>query len=213
MPMTLRHACCLILLMGLSACGNSASRFEDDECPHWAVRVFAPRYMEAWVEALYVKDDRGNWIQIPQGMAGNLGQTDGWGDAGPGGGVRLHGTGAPMEVFVRWQSLAEPQTYRWQFTVPESVRQAMRKKEQVQFWWKQTPELSCRSDISVGVAPGGHTVAWSTGMGFKAKEIVRGKAEVEPLGPWQGKGKEYAYPLSDKAKTYVQEHGIPYDSW
>jgi hypothetical protein len=64
------------------------------------------------------------------------------------------------------------------------------------------------------VAPGGRTIVWISGIALTpAIEVMRGKAEVEPLGPWQGRGKEYAYPLSDKAKQYVEEHGIPYGSW
>ncbi|WP_275666962.1 DUF2931 family protein [Dyella terrae] len=127
------------------------------------------------------------------------------------GGTTIDSAGAPMQVFVRWQSLAEPQTYRWQFTVPASVRQALVKQEAIT--WRGRAETSCRQNISIGVAPGGRTVVWINGIGMPAVEVMRGQAEVEPLGPWQGRGKEYAYPLSGPAKQYIQEHGIPYGSW
>jgi len=37
----------------------------------------------------------------------------------------------PQRLFVRWQSLAEPQTYRATVEIPESARELMRKRERV----------------------------------------------------------------------------------
>ncbi|ULU26642.1 DUF2931 family protein [Dyella terrae] len=209
----------LVLLVCMSACAGEHT-YTDAEikrlippfCGHWAIEAVAPRYMEAWIETLEVKDEQGRWIKIPQGVVGELGQTSGWSNLqGGGGGPHFDWAGAPMEVRVRWQSLAEPQTYMWHFTVPETMRQALVKKELVT--WRGQTQMSCRSDITLGVAPGGHTIVWLVGIGFEPMEIQRGQAEVEPLGPWQGKGKEYAYPLSEEARKYVDAHGIPYGSW
>ncbi|HTV86375.1 MAG TPA: DUF2931 family protein [Dyella sp.] len=208
----------LLVALSLSACASEQERSDartrpmvEKLCDHWSMGVLAPGYMEAWVEDLEVRDDRGRWVQMPQGMAGDMGQTVGWDPKGGVAGQTLYSAGAPMEVYVRWQSLAEAQTYRWHFTISESLRQALVKQEPVVFLGKAGN--SCRSNITIGVAPGGRTIVWNSGFGFETAVVMYGQGEVEPLGPWQGKGKEYAYPLSDKAKQYVQEHGIPYGSW
>ncbi|GAB2801889.1 hypothetical protein GCM10027021_26890 [Dyella kyungheensis] len=147
-------------------------------------------------------------------MAGQLPQTTGWSDLkGGGGGPRFLDAGAPMEIYVRWQSLVEPQTYNWRFTVPESMRELLVKREMGKVWYKPRPEMACRSDITVGVAPGGHAILWVAGKGLAPVEIMRGHATVEPLGPDQGLHEGRYVRISDEAKKYVEAHGIPYDSW
>ena len=116
-----RQACPLVLFMvlGLAACGDSTTERISGPCPHWAITTVAPKHMEAWIEALYVKDSNGNWVHIPQGVVGELPDTAGWsGLRYGGGGPQFLDAGAPMEIYVRWQSLVEPQTYNWRFTVP-----------------------------------------------------------------------------------------------
>ncbi|WP_109125961.1 DUF2931 family protein [Dyella sp. C11] len=214
-----RRLVLLFLLVCASACASQGAyadaqtkRFVVPFCHHWAIEAVAPRYMEAWIETLEVKDAKGRWVKIPQGVVGELGQAAGWSNLqGGGGGPRFDWAEAPMEVFVRWQSLVEPQTYSWQFTVPETMRQALVKQERVT--WRGQTQMSCRSDITLGVAPGGHTIVWLVGIGFEPMEILRGKAEAEPLGPDQGQHEGRYVRLSDEAKKYVEEHGIPYDSW
>jgi len=116
-----------------------------------------------------------------------------------------------MEIYVRWQSLVEPQTYRWTFMVSERLRRALVEQEPVV--WQGKKEMSCRANIAIGVAPGGRVVVWNAGFGFQPVEVMRGQAEVEPLGPDQGKyGGRYVR-ISDDAKQYVEERGIPYGSW
>jgi len=204
----------LLLLVLLPACASAPlSGPSYFNCMHWGIGVSAPRHMEAWVEELDVKDDRGLWVLMRRGVVGELGTTVGWDDGDwAANTISIQSAGAPMEVYIRWQSLAEPQTYTWHFIVPESVRQALTRREQVKPWYGP-PETSCRNDIVIGVAPGGRTIVWNEGNGFPHLEVMRGQAEVELLGPGQGWGKGYAYPLSDEAKQYIEEHGIPYDSW
>ncbi|WP_430388160.1 DUF2931 family protein [Dyella sp. 20L07] len=201
------------LLVLLPACASEPrGGIQSSLCGPWAVRVFAPGYMEAWVEALDVKDDRGDVYDLREGMAGELGQVAGWGYVGGGGGTPHPSTaGAPVEMYLRWQSLAEPQTYTWHFAVSEELRRSLVKKELGT--WMGKPEVGCRDSIAISVAPGGRVVVWNAGLGFEPVEVMRGQADVEPLGPGQGWGKGYAYPLSDKAQQYVNEHGIPYGSW
>jgi Protein of unknown function (DUF2931) len=217
--MKLQRLCSLMLLVALlPACASeqhpSDPYIKGQLCNHWSLGVAAPGYMEAWVEDLEVKDDRDRWVQIPMGVVGEFAQTVGWpppNRVGGGGGSTPDSAGAPMEVSIRWQSLAEPQTYTWQFIVPENMRQAMAKKEPVV--WAGHADTSCRNLLTLGVAPGGRTIVWINGFGFQPTEILRGQAEVEPLGPDQGQHEGRYVRFSDKAKQYVQEHGIPYGSW
>ncbi len=203
----------LVLLLALAGCDSGGSYGGASGCPHWAISVAAPRHMEAWVEELYVLDAHGNWYHVPQGVVGELRDTAGWSNLdGGGGGPRLKQAGAPMRVYVRWQSLAEPQAYAWEFEVPEAMRKTLTHREMGKTWYGP-PQMSCRSDITVGVAPGGRTIVWVDGDGLSSQEMGRGQATVVPEGPWLGKGKEYAYPLSDKAKQYLETHSIPYGSW
>jgi hypothetical protein len=204
----------LIALLGLSACGDTTTEPTAGTCPHWVITTVAPKHMEAWIETLYVKDSNGNWLHIPQGVVGELPDTAGWsGLRYGGGGPNFRDAGAPMEIYVRWQSLVEPQTYNWRFTVPESMRQLLLKREMGKVWYKPQPEMACRSDITVGVAPGGHTILWVDGQGLASVEIARGRGTAEPLGPDQGRHEGRYVRISDDAKKYVEEHGIPYDSW
>ncbi|ULU25330.1 DUF2931 family protein [Dyella terrae] len=162
----------LVLLSALLLPACASEEYSDarirrearQNCHHWSLGVYTPSYMEAWVEALQVTDDRGRTVEIPQGMATEFGQTEGWSGRGGTGGASIDSAGAPMEVFVRWQSLAEPQTYRWQFTVPNSMRQALVKQEAIT--WQGHTETSCRHMISIGVAPrGGAPWCGSTASG------------------------------------------------
>jgi hypothetical protein len=214
-----RHLCLLLSLILLPACASEQdaslvriNRMLADLCPHWSLGVTAPRFMEAWVEDIQVIDARGNIVPMSVGMAGSTGQVDGWGSGTwSGNSATVNAAGLPQEITIRWQSLAEPQTYTWHFAVPEGARRSL--GEKVPVTWQGKPGLSCRSNITIGVAPGGRAIVWTNGYGFQPLAILRGQAEVEPLGPGQGWGKGYAYPLSDEAKKYVEEHGIPYGSW
>lgn len=210
---SIRTVCLLLSMVCLPACATESRADKPEPCPHWGMSVVAPKYMEAWVEALYVKDDRGAWINVSGGMAGELGQAAGWDNgAWAGNSDKVESAGAPMEVYVRWQSLAEPQTYKWRFPVSESVRKALLKQELVKPWYGPA-EMSCRSNITIGVAPGGRAIVWNDGFGFQRTEILRGQAEVEPLGPYQGFSKGKYRPMHEPARKYVEKHGIPYGIW
>lgn len=210
-----RYFGALLLLVSLSVCAGPSPDAMDGKsefCPQWTVGVVTPAYMETWVEALEVRDDRGGVFNIPQGMAEELDQTVGWGRIGPGANTGVYiRKSAPEEIYVRWQSLVEPQTYTWRFIVPDSLRKAL--TTEVPMVWQGKSVQGCRTNIAIGVAPGGHVVVWNAGLGFEPVEVMRGQADVEPLGPDQGKyGGRYVR-IGDKAKQYIAEHGIPYDSW
>ncbi|WP_426271012.1 DUF2931 family protein [Dyella kyungheensis] len=211
--MNLRYVGALLLWVLLPACARGQAEDIDSlSCISWSMTVFAPGHMESWIEALDVKDDRGNVHDLRQGMAGDLGQAAGWGYVGAGGGnPQFNARGLPVEAYLRWQSLVEPQTYTFHFVIPDEVRHSLVRKEMVT--WRGTPKTSCRSSIAIEVAPGGRVVVSNAGLGFKPVEVMRGQAEVEPLGPYQGKSNGKYRPMHEPAQQYVKEHGIPYDSW
>ncbi|MBU2065062.1 MAG: DUF2931 family protein [Gammaproteobacteria bacterium] len=187
----------------------------------WYLSFFAPDYMDVWLETVDVTDTRGSTLAAAMKGTVSINQPeDGSGDptgwpeyVGAGAGVHLNRMELPSRIFVRWQSLAEPQTYRAILDVPHSARELMRKPEKVKCpitGWA----TDYRNAVTIGLAPGGIAKLWVSGPCFKGTEILRVQAEIEPKGPDQGQsGGEYALPLEPAAKAYIEQHGIPYGSW
>ncbi|HEX9796184.1 MAG TPA: DUF2931 family protein [Anaerolineales bacterium] len=187
----------------------------------WYLSFFAPDYMDVWLETVDVTDIRG--ITFTEAMKGTVsihqpedgsGDPTGWPEyVGAGAGVHLNRMELPQRIVVRWQSLAEPQTYRAILDIPHSARDLMRKPEKVKCpitGWA----TDYRNAVTIGLAPGGIAKLWVSGPCFKGTEILRVQAEIEPKGPDQGQsGGEYALPLEPAAKAYIEQHGIPYGSW
>lgn len=70
------------------------------------------------------------------------------------------------------------------------------------------------ASVYLGLAPGGVVQVWVRDSCNHPVKVARAQAEIEPLGPSQGKNEgRYAYPVSDKAKRYIDKYGIPYGSW
>ncbi|MCP1607619.1 DUF2931 domain-containing protein [Pseudomonas citronellolis] len=205
---------CLALLGGCAQADKGAG---DLPYRYWRLGFLAPDYMEVWVETADVEDTRGRFfphmgggtvsISTPENLEGNA---KGWGPrVGWGGGRYVDGADLPKRIFVRWQSLAEPQTYRVTVDIPERARQLM-----VERLDPPCPYSAYREALTIGLAPGGVVRAWVKSTCGESIEILRAQAEVEPKGPSQGKtdGK-YALPLEPASKAYIEKHGIPYGSW
>nr|WP_269433900.1 DUF2931 family protein [Halopseudomonas sabulinigri] len=188
----------------------------------WEVGLLAPNYMEVWVESVDVVDQRGfayervhggtSSIQNPPGGKGN---PVGW-PTRPGAGATRPMTGIdlPQYIFVRWQSLAEPQTYNVRIDIPERVRQEMLEPREVYCAWRDAHVTQYRKIISIGLAPGGVAKAWLNGGCLESIEIGRFEGAVEPKGPYGGKsGGAYYRPPSEHAQHYLDTHSIPFDSW
>ncbi|WP_199097832.1 DUF2931 family protein [Dyella sp. ASV21] len=210
--MKFRAALLLLLVMSVVGCSSPLSEVATNECERWSIGLVAPKHMEAWAEALYVKNERDQWVQMGAGVVSELGQTEGWDpDVWMAPRDSRASVRSPKEIYVRWQSLVEPQAYYWHFKVPESMQQALVKRERV--IWRGRAEWVCRSDIAIGIAPGGRTVVWIDGGGLPRVEIQRGQATVVPEGPYQGQSGGKFRPMHDAAKQYVETHRIPYGSW
>ncbi|MFN3581097.1 MAG: DUF2931 family protein [Pseudomonas sp.] len=217
----------LILLLVLGACSSTAT---DPLLPPpptlpyrtWEIGLLAPSYMEAWVESVDVLDQRGQgFYRVHGGLAAiqtppnNRGNPRGW-PSRPGAGATRPMTGIdlPKIIFVRWQSLAEQQTYRVRIPIDDWVRKEMLTPHPGYCRLNDTHIQGYRNIITIGLAPGGIVKLWLIGPCIEPIEIGRFEGMINPDGPYDGmsNGEHYRLP-SEHAQRYIDTHGIPFDSW
>jgi len=213
------------LLAVLVLCGcqthDPLSAAKDAKARWWSLEFIGPNYMTGWVESSVVQDidgrltDHGGGGVIGNGNPGYATETaKGW-LVGVGSNTRgVVGAELPKRIYVRWQSIVEPQTYRAWVDIPEQARELM--LESVQRRCPRTPERTARYMASMyfGLAPGGIVQVWVVDSCGDAVKVTRAEAEVEPLGPSQGQTHgRYAYTINDKTRRYIAKYGIPYGSW
>ena len=206
-----------LVLLSIAGCTGAAPYPSDLPYPYWRLGFLAPDHMEVWVETAEVEDIDGQYfyrmgggtasIHIPTDGSGNAA---GWrSNRGWGAGRHVNGADLPKRIYVRWQSLAEPQTYRIILEIPERARQLMTERLDPPC---QTSEY--RHALALGLAPGGVVRGWVMSTCGKPIEVLHAQAEVEPKGPSLGKTDgQYALPLEPASKAYIEQHGIPYGSW
>jgi hypothetical protein len=192
----------------------------DPHSPWWGLGFAGPTYMVAWVEHSAVVDINGRLIA--HGSAGAVGTGDpgygteaarGWRGIG-GGGRAVVGADLPRRIYVRWQSIVEPQTYRAWVEIPEEARQIMRRATARRCADDQASPSAYDATLTLGLAPGGIVQVWVRDECHRPIKVARAQAEAEPLGPSQGLTKgRYAYKISEKSKFYIERFGIPYGSW
>ncbi|WP_165679353.1 DUF2931 family protein [Metapseudomonas otitidis] len=210
--MTLRLIVALLLLLPLNGCASGGPKLP---YPTWYIGVGAPRHMEVWVESVDVVDRRNLAFEgVYSGVASYGAKTAGWWQGGAGS-IPINNVDLPNLIFVRWQSLVEPQVYKLRITIPQWVRDEMVKPQRTVCVHSTEEETQYRKAISIGLAPGGIVKVWVGGPCLKGKEIGRFVGVVERKGPSQGQtGGKYAWPeLEPASKAYIEQHGIPYDSW
>ena len=203
------------LLIGLSACAMSPPMSPPPRLPYpaWYVGLAAPQHMEVWVEAGDVIDQRGlRFFPVHGGVASYTGQPKGWGN-GAGKSKPINNVDLPERIFLRWQSLVEPQAYKLSIQIPQWVRDQMIKPERAFCLWTGKWEEDYRDAITLGMAPGGIVKVWVGGSCLGYREVGRYQAKVEPLGPNQdGNGLFYRAP-NPAAQAWIDKHDIPYGSW
>ncbi|MFP3518660.1 DUF2931 family protein [Pseudomonas sp. SIMBA_077] len=200
------------LLFSLCAC---ASGPKPPKLPYstWYVGLAAPKHMEVWVEGVDVIDIRTvAYFHVHGGVAGYARKVEGW-HKGGGKMMPVNNVDLPDRIFLRWQSLAEPQTYKVNIKIPQWVRDEMVRPEQGFCQWSKKWKEDYRKMITLGMAPGGIVKVWVGGPCLDFKEVGRFQAEIEPLGPYKGKSKGKYVPIEPENKAYVDQHGIPYGSW
>ncbi len=181
---------------------------------YWRLGFLAPDYMEVWVETADVEDIHGNiFYRVGEGTVSVHLPTDGTGNAVGwrktwGKGRHVNGADLPRRIYVRWQSLAEPQTYRVILDIPERARQLMSERLD-----PPCPASEYREALALGLAPGGVVRGWVMSTCGGPIEVLRAQAEIEPKGPYEGTSQGGHRPLSETSKAYIEQHGIPYGSW
>jgi hypothetical protein len=201
----------------LSGCANGQGR-PDLPYRDWSIGLLAPSYMEVWVESVDVIDRRGLVFErVHGGIVSYTGNPVGWPRLPAGGGKSISGVDLPEIIFVRWQSLAEPQTYNVRINIPLWVREEMVKPKEVADCSRKEPRptiIDYRDGITIGLAPGGIAKAWLGGGCVESIDLGRFVGAVSKVGPDMGKNNgRYAYPLTPESKAYIEKFGIPYGSW
>ncbi|MBC9000209.1 DUF2931 family protein [Pseudomonas sp. N40(2020)] len=209
-----------VLLLAGCQTGSSDTGANDPKSPWWELGFIEPDYMKVWVEDSSVLDINNRMFFRVGGKSAAGGEPEdgtesarGWGVAG-GAGIPVTGADLPKLVFVRWQSISEQKTYKGFIEIPEEARQLMVKSTHQRC--PETPKKAARymASLYVGLAPGGVLQAWVRDSCHHPTKVAHAQGEIEPLGPQQGKhGGRYAYPVSEKAKRYIERWGIPYGSW
>lgn len=212
-------AFCVLLVAGCQSSDPLSAK--NDPKSHWWELGFAePHYMKVWVEDTSVVDIKGETFLSTGGGSASGGQPEdgtesarGWHGVGSSA-KAVVGADLPKRIFVRWQSIVEPQTYRAWIDIPEEARQLM--LTSVNQRCAKTPEQEGRyiSSMYLGLAPGGVVQVWVRNSCHHPVKVARAQAEIEPLGPSQGKNQgRYAYPVNEKSKRYIEKFGIPFGSW
>ena len=212
----------ILFALFISGCQSAdpLSAESDPRSSAWELAFTEPYYMKVWVEDSAVEDINGKLF----GRTGSGTAAGGEPETGEESARGWHAVGAaakpvigadlPKRIYVRWQSIAESQTYRVWIDVPEEARQLM--AASVNQRCPETPDeqASYSASIYLGLAPGGVVQVFVRDSCHRPVKVAKAKAEVDPLGPSQGKnGGRYAYPVSEKAKRYIDKYGIPYGSW
>jgi hypothetical protein len=194
----------------------------------WELTFFGPAYMEAWIETADVVDINNRLFRgagsggvttgYPRAFSKGIpekfyGQPEGWPKHSFGSGRYVTGADLPRRVYVRWQSMAEPQTYEALVEIPESARTAMLQGNETFCRVGRKWITDYRDILIVGLAPGGVVKVWLGGQCTLPTEVIRVQGRINPEGPYDGQSNGKHRPLSEESKAYIEKFGIPYGSW
>jgi hypothetical protein len=131
-----RLICLATLVLSLIACEGVSKLLPSPNLPYtaWNIRFAAPKHMEVGVETVDVLDQRGLALSRPWGHCEPYGQ----GQELASGSIRgqtHRNVDLSDQIFLRWQSLGEPQAYRIKIHAPQWVRGEMVKRQRVLYEW------------------------------------------------------------------------------
>ena len=186
----IKHICAVAMLLYLAGCHpvDPLSGERDPKDPWWSLEFFAPLYMTGWVEASWVEDVHGKLFN--HGVGGVIGTghygydselARGW-TRGKSGGIHgVVGADQPKRVYVRWQSIVEPQTYRVWIDIPEEARQLMHRSTHRRC--PETPDQPALyiAALHLGLAPGGIVQVWTRDECNRPVEVARAALRKEKL--------------------------------
>jgi hypothetical protein len=208
---------CVLLLVLLSGCASAGGPGRPTlPYPAWRLGFLAPLNMEVWTEAAEVEDVRGR--RFPEYHSGTVSMgysmdyRGGWPERpGIGKGRDVTGADLPKRIYVRWQSLVEPQAYATILDIPEQARKLMLQKGPPS---RIGTYVAYTNALAIGLAPGGYVKVWVTGPTAEAIEVLCQQAAVEPKGPDLGQYGGRYVTLPPEAKRFIEAYPkIPYDSW
>ncbi|WP_449123396.1 DUF2931 family protein [Pseudomonas sp. MPG01] len=212
----------LFCALFMTACQSAdpLSAKNDPKSESWELAFTEPYYMKVWVEDSAVEDINGKLFKRTGSGTAAGGEPEdgkesarGWHALG-GAAKAVIGADLPKRIYVRWQSIVEPQTYQVWVDVPEEARNLMVKSVNQRCPEAPEQQASYSASIYLGLAPGGVVQVFVRDPCHLPVKVGRATAEIESLGPSQGKnGGRYAYPVSVKTKQYIKKFGIPYGSW
>ncbi|MHC8316318.1 DUF2931 family protein [Pseudomonas sp. LB3P31] len=209
-------------MFGLSIClGGCAYGTNSLPYDSWRLGLFAPDYMGVWIETADAVDVHDyvfrramsgvSSIHVPKNLKGD---PRGWPErTGAGAGKHVIGADLPRLIYVRWQSLVEPQTYEAYIVIPEATRHLMVKGERTYCEADGKWITGYRNMLTIGLAPGGIAKVWVLGACLKPFDVTRVVGEVVKKGPYDGTSGGRHRPLSETSNAYVEKYGIPYGSW
>jgi hypothetical protein len=205
----------VVLIVSLNACAGGKHLSPRPKLPYstWYIGLVAPKHMEVWVESINVTDRRRlTFSNVFGGVAGHTGKVRGWHE-GTGKIMPINNVDLPDHVYLRWQSLAEPQTYMIDIEIPPWVRDVMLKQEHIFCKFMAQKMKVYRDTITLGMAPGGIVKVWVGDGCLGYLEVGRFQAKIDPHGPYRGLSKGNYIKMEPENKEYVEKHGIPYGSW
>jgi hypothetical protein len=209
-----------VLLIAGCHLSDPLSGENDPKSKWWELGFTEPRYMKVWVEDTAVEDIKGRTFLHTGGGSASGGQPEdgtesakGWHGIGSSAKAVI-GADLPKRIFVRWQSIVEPQTYRVWVDIPEEARQLILTSVNQRCAKAPKQTATYISSVYLGLAPSGVVQVWVRDSCHHPVKVARAQAEFEPLGPSKGKNQgRYAYPANEKAKRYIEKFCIPYGSW
>jgi hypothetical protein len=126
----LKQLITILVALLITGCQSTdpLSTKNDPRSPWWELAFAEPNYMKVWVEDTAVQDIKGETFLRTGGGSASGGQPEdgtdsarGWHGVGSTG-KAVVGADLPKRIYVRWQSIAEPQTYKVWVDIPEEAR-------------------------------------------------------------------------------------------